>query len=149
MAQDVIYPPPEGWGDTLYIVVKPSSTQPVVQVADETSQFGGTINNFSSCSCMPVLLYIDGNKRKIDETGEDRAAKNPRHTLQESPQPEQTEEYKITQPDSPACSEDHDYTPVVVGPQHDLIILGLAYKVEEDELREYFEQFGEVETVEV
>ena len=97
-------------------------------------------------------LYIDGNKRKIDETGEDRAAKNPRHTLQESPQPEQTEEYKITQPDSPACSEDHDHVdhvPVVEGPQHDLIILGLAYKVEEDELREYFEQFGEVETVEV
>jgi len=27
--------------------------------------------------------------------------------------------------------------------------LGLAYKVEEEEMREYFEQFGEVETVEV
>lgn len=41
MTQDVIYPPPEGWGDTLYIVVKPNSTQATVPVADEISQFGG------------------------------------------------------------------------------------------------------------
>ena len=93
-----------------------------------------------------VSTAVDGNKRKIDETGEDRAAKNPRHTLTESPQPEQTENYKITQPDSPYS--DH-VTEVEEGPQHDLIILGLAYKVEEEELREYFEQFGQVETVEV
>lgn len=129
MTQDVIYPPPEGWGDTLYIVVKPNSTQSTVPVADEISQFG------------------DGNKRKMDETGEDRATKNPRHTLGESPQPEQTEIYTTTQPDSP-YSEDH-VTEMEEGPQHDLIILGLAYRVEEDELREYFEHFGEVETVEV
>ena len=93
-----------------------------------------------------IDIDIDGNKRKIDETGEDRAAKNPRHTLTESPQPEQTETYKMTQPDSPYS--DH-VTVEEEGPQHDLIILGLAYKVEEDELREYFEQFGGVETVEV
>ena len=90
---------------------------------------------------------LDGNKRKIDETGEDRAAKNPRHTLRESPQPEQTEDYKLTQPDSPYS--DHVTEEEEAGPQHDLIILGLAYKVEEEEMREYFEQFGEVETVEV
>ena len=42
MAQDVIYPPPEGWGDTLYIVVKPNSAQSTtVQVTDEISQLGG------------------------------------------------------------------------------------------------------------
>lgn len=90
---------------------------------------------------------VDGNKRKIDETGEDRAAKNPRHTLRESPQPEQTEDYKSTQSDSPYS--DHVTEEEEPGPQHDLIILGLAYKVEEEELRAYFEQFGEVETVEV
>ena len=88
---------------------------------------------------------IDGNKRKIDETGEDRAAKNPRHTLPESPQPEQTEN-KTNQPGSPYA--DH-VVEEEEGPQHDLIILGLAYKVEEDELREYFDQFGGVESVEV
>lgn len=66
--------------------------------------------------------------------------------LRESPQPEQTENYKTTtQPDSPYS----DYVVEEEGPQHDLIILGLAYKVEEEELRGYFEQFGEVETVEV
>ena len=100
------------------------------------------------------MLTVDGNKRKIDETGEkrkideigeDRAAKNPRHTLRELPQPEQTENYPIAQPDSPLS----DHVIEVEGPQHDLIILGLAYKVEEEELREYFEQFGEVESVEV
>lgn len=95
-----------------------------------------------------VGIAVDGNKRKIDETGEDRAAKNPRHTLTESPQPEQTETYKTVQPDDSPYS-DHVTEEQEEGPQHDLIILGLAYKVEEDELREYFEQFGEVETVEV
>lgn len=93
-----------------------------------------------------MLILLDGNKRKIDETGEDRAAKNPRG---ESPQQEieQAEGYTSTQlqPDSPYS----DHITEEEGPQHDLIILGLAYKVEEEELREYFEQFGEVETIEV
>ena len=34
-------------------------------------------------------------------------------------------------------------------PQFDLIVLGLSYKVEEDEMRRYFEQFGELQNVEV
>ena len=41
VAQDVIYPPPEGWGDTLYIVVKPNPAQSTVQATDELSQLGG------------------------------------------------------------------------------------------------------------
>lgn len=45
VAQDMIYPPPEGWGDKLYVVVKPNPTQPTVQVADETSQFGGEMKH--------------------------------------------------------------------------------------------------------
>jgi len=45
VVQDVIYPPPEGWEDRLYIVVKPSSTQPTVQAAaDEFSQLSGKNN---------------------------------------------------------------------------------------------------------
>ena len=87
----------------------------------------------------------DGNKRKIDESVEDRAAKNPRHNLIESPQPDYSGVDKCSPLEPPHSETLIDVEP----PQFDLIILGLAYKVEEDEMRRYFEQFGEVESVEV
>jgi len=91
---------------------------------------------------------IDGNKRKIDESGEDRAAKNPRHNLIEAPQPDYNVDKSTPDQFEPTPLEelpDVDLEP----PQFDLIVLGLSYKVEEDEMRRYFEQFGELQNVEV
>ena len=76
----------------------------------------------------------DSNKRKLEthsqEPGLDRAPKNPRHGMGR------------TSRDASPFSE-------IPNSPFDLIVLGISYKASEEDMREYFEHFGELELCEL
>ena len=76
----------------------------------------------------------DSNKRKLEsgsqETELDRAPKNPRHGLGRSS--------REASPFAEMCNSPYD-----------LIVLGIPYKAMEEDMKEYFEQFGDLELCEL
>ena len=99
----------DGWGHVMYVAVFPDS--------------GGMSGNMG-----------DSNKRKLEtgsqESGLDRAPKNPRHGLGRTS--------RDASPFSEFCNSPYD-----------LIVLGIPYKAMEGDIREYFEQFGDLELCEL
>ena len=121
----VLHSPDDGWGDQVYVVV----VHPGAKAGDGTEDGAATTGNHCDLLVSVDFSYIfsDGGKRKCDDSAvdEERAAKNPRSS---SPEPS-------------ADAKDLN--------AQDMLVLGLEWSVSDAELKQYFQQYGDVASAEV
>lgn len=126
ISDGVLCPPEGGWGSRSYVAVVTAGGSSKVDSEGGHEVFNAAPGGYNVPGS-PVGFAGDSYKRKMEDQENGRAAKNPR-------------------------SHSPDFASMQQGKEvnsEDLIILGLEWTVTDDELKKYFEQFGEVSHAEV